>query len=149
MDYRIGRVDQSVVVGGLKPELRRREISTKYPDFSLQVIVKLGKRHVQLKSMPKPQFGIAPITSAHQQIQGGVVPFQQIGGDMRPYVPGPTGQEYCHVAPFVPVFMASPFSVITSSVAPVGGGICSTRGSRASSGRPSISGYVHRRNAGI
>jgi hypothetical protein len=36
--------------------------------------------------------------------------FQQIGGDMPADVSGGPGQEYRHVAPFVPVLMVSPFS---------------------------------------
>src|SRR5208337_3357534 len=126
---------------GAEPELWRREIAAKNPDFQLQVFVEFRKRQVQLQSIPKPQLRFARIAAAHQQIQGRVMLVEQISGDMRADVPGPTGQENCHVAPFVPVFMASPLSC--------GGGMRSTRGARASSARPSISGYVHRRNAGI
>jgi hypothetical protein len=49
---------------------------------------------------------------------------EQISGDMRADVPGPTGQENRHVAPFVPVFTASPFSVVGMVVVvAVGGGM--------------------------
>src|SRR5208282_1847809 len=131
----------------VEPELRRREIAAKNPYLRLQVFIEFRERQVQLQSLPKPQLRITRIASAHQQIQGRVILLQQIRGDMGADVPGPTGQEYCHVAPFVPFFKASPFSRV--EVVVLEGGICSTRGARASSGRPSISGYVHRRNAGI
>jgi hypothetical protein len=62
---------------------------------------------------------------------------EQIGGHMRADVSGPTGQEYRHVAPFVPVFMHSPFSV-GAPLPPLKAG--AQTGARASSGRPSISG---------
>ena len=145
VDHRIGGVHEPVIIARFQPKLRCGEIAAKNPDLRLQVFVEPGKRQVQLQSLPKPQFRIPRIAPTHQQIQGRVMLLQQIRGDMRANVSGPTGQEYCHVAPFVPVFTAAPFSVVGS----LGGGICSTRGARASSGRPSISGYVHRRKAGI
>ena len=65
---------------------------------------------MQLQSIPKPQLRVARIAAAHQQIQGRIMLVEQISGDMGADVPGSTGQEYRHVAPFVPVFTASPFS---------------------------------------
>jgi hypothetical protein len=76
---------------------------------------------------------------------------QEISGDVRANVSGSTRQEYCHVAPFVPVFIASPssvFVVVADRIADTCG-MSSNRGARASNGRPSISGYVQRRNAGM
>src|ERR1035441_1506877 len=99
------------------------------------------ERHVQMEGIPKPQLRIARITTAHQHIHSRIVLAEQVGSDMRADVAGRSGQEYRHVAPFVPVFMPFPFSV--------GAGICSTRGSRASTPPPSIYGYVRRRQAGL
>ncbi len=96
---------------------------------------------MQLQGLPKAQLGIPRITAAHQQIQSRVMLLQQIRGNMRADVPGSTGQENCHVAPFVPVFTGvASFGTHFCFVVVAGGGICNTRGSRASSGRPSISG---------
>ena len=149
MDHRIGAMHKPVVIARFEPELWRREIAAKNPDFRLQIFIESRKRQVQLQGVPKPQLRVTWIAAAHQQIQGRVMLVEQIRGDMRADVPGPTGQEYCHVAPFVPVFTASPFLAVEVGVVVGAGGIRSTRGARASSARPSISGYVHRRNAGI
>ncbi len=140
---------EPVVIVRRQPELRGGEIAAKDPYLRLPVFVEPGKRQVQLQGLPKPQFRVARIAAAHQQIQGRVMLVEQVGGDMRADVSGPTGQEYCHVAPFVPVFTASPFLAVEVGVVVGADGIRSTRGTRASNGRPSISGYVHRRNAGI
>src|ERR1022692_1047826 len=101
--------------------------------------------------MPETEFRLLRGAAAHQQIQLRVMLLQQIGGHMRANVTGPTGQEYRHVAPFVPVLIASPISLVDGAAedAPVEGGICKMRGARASRERPSIRGYVHRRSAGI
>ena len=147
VDNRIRGVHEPVIIASFQSELGRRKIAAKYPDLRLQILVELGKRQVQLQRLPKPHFGVSRVAAAHQQIHGGVMPLQQIRGDMRADVPGSTGQENCHVAPSVPVVITSPFSSV--EVVVVAGGICNSRGARASSGRPSISGYVHRRNAGI
>ena len=136
-------MDEPVVIARFEPELRRREIAAENPYLQLEIFVELREWQVQLQGMPKPQFRVPRIAAAHQQIQGRVMLLQQIRGNMRSDVPGPTGQENCHVAPFVPVFMLSPFSLVAA------GGIFRARGARSSSGRPSISGYVHRRSAGI
>src|SRR4051794_9289519 len=61
---------------------------------------------------------------------------------MRADVAGGTGQENRHVAPFVPVLMVGPFGCGS-------GESWKVRGGRASSGLPSISGYVQRRKAGM
>jgi hypothetical protein len=71
---------------------------------------------VQLQSVPKPQLRVALIAAANQQIQSGIMLVEQVSGDMRADVPGSTGQEYRHVAPFVPVFTALPFSVVGTVV---------------------------------
>ena len=135
MDHRIGGVHQSVIIARLQPQLGRSKIAAKNSDLRLQIFVEPGERQMKLQSLPKPQFRVMGIAATHQQIQGRVMLLQQIRGDVRSDVPGPTGQEYCHVAPFVPVFTAVPFSCGV-----VVGGICNRRGARASSGRPSISG---------
>jgi hypothetical protein len=43
------------------------------------------------------------------------VVLQQISGDMSAYVSGRTGQEYRHVAPFVPVLTVSPLLSLSAS----------------------------------
>ncbi len=140
MNHRICRVHQSIVIRALQPKLRRRQVAPKNPYLCLKKFVKRRKRQMQLQSLPQTQLRLARIARAHQHIQHCIVLAQQICRNMRADVAGRSGQEYRHVAPFVPVFIAPFFSAA---------GICSTRGSRASSGLPSISGYVHRRNAGM
>ncbi len=143
MDHGIGGVDKAIIITLFEPELRRCKIAAKNPNLRLEVFVEFRKRHVQLQGVPQAQLCIARIATAHQQIQSRIMLFEQIGCDMRADVAGATGQEYCHVAPFVPVLILSP------SPFSAAGDMCNSRGARASSGRPSISGYVHRRNAGI
>jgi len=50
------------------------------------------------------------IAGPHQQVQGGAVPLQKVGGYVRADVSGRSSQEYRHVAPLVPVFTASPLA---------------------------------------
>src|ERR1700691_2696127 len=138
-----------VVIAGIESKLRRGKIAAKDPNFGLQVFVELRKLQVELQSLPKPLFCAPRIAAANQQIQGGVMLLQQIRSNMRANVFVCPGQEYSHGAPLAPVFTPSRFSCAVSSAVPGAGGICSTRDTRASSGRPSINGYVQRRNAGI
>src|ERR1700686_456704 len=143
MEDGIGSVNEPVVAVGIKAELRQGYIAAKNSDLRLQVFVKFRKREVQLQRVPKTQLSITRIPATNQQIQRRIVLLEQISGDMRADVSGSTGQEYRHVAPFVPVFITSPLSVVAAEVvvtAAVRCGICSRGSARASSGRPSISG---------
>jgi len=87
---------------------------------------------MQLQAAPQPTLRFLWIARPHQQIQRGAVPFKQIGGDMRADVSGGPGQEYRHVAPFVPVLIVSPLLSASAS--------WKLRDGRASRGRPSIRG---------
>ena len=88
---------------------------------------------MQLRRAPESHRRFLRILAANQKIQAGAMCLQQVGGDMRANVACRSGQEYRHVAPFVPVFMVSPLAG-SSSLNWKG------RGGRTSSGLPSISG---------
>src|SRR3979411_2114441 len=139
MNYGVRGVNEPVVVVGTKSEPRRCQISAKNSYPCLHIFIEGWKVEVKLKRLPQAEFGLAQVTRPHQKVQGSAVILQQIGGDMRSDVAGRPGQEYRHVAPLVPVFTVSPFV----------GASLKLRGGRTSSGRPSISGYVHRRSAGM
>ncbi len=133
MDDGIRRVNQPVVCIAIESELRRREVADKNSDARLQVFVKARKVHVQLHGLPQANFRVMRVFTAHQQVESCALLVEKIGRHMGADVSGGTGQEYRHVAPLVPVGTVS---------APLGasGAICSVRGGRASSGRPSIKG---------
>ena len=139
MNHGVGGVNQPVIIVGTESEPRGCQVSAKHSYSGLHVFIKEGKVEVKLQRLPQPQLGFAQVTRPHQKVQGSAVILQQIGGHMGSDVAGRPGQEYRHVAPLVPVFAVSPFAGVSLKL----------RGERASSGRPSISGYVHRRSAGI
>ena len=141
VNHRVGGVHQAIVVILRQPELRRGQIAAKNSHPRLQVFIEAREVQVQLQRLPQTHLGFVSIARPDQQVQRSAVPFQQIGGDMRADVSGRTGQEYRHVAPFVPVLTVSPCRPLRAS--------WKWRGGRASSGRPSIRGYVHRRSAGM
>ena len=87
---------------------------------------------MELQRLPQPQAGIFLIARAHQQVQGCTVLIQQVGGEVCADVSRATGQEYRHVAPLVPVFIAMALFSAEAS--------WKVRAGRASSGRPSIKG---------
>ena len=70
---------------------------------------------MQLQRLPQAHFGFVRIARAHQHIQRGAVVLQQISGDMSADVSGRAGQEYRHVAPFVPVLTVSPLLSVSAS----------------------------------
>src|SRR5882762_9082222 len=139
MNHGVRRVNQPVIIVMTESEPRGCQISGKNSYSCLHIFIKEREVEVQLQRLPQPQLGFAQVTRPHQKVQGSAVILQQIGGDMRSDVAGRPGQEYRHVAPLVPVFTVSPFV----------GASLKLRGGRTSSGRPSISGYVHRRSAGM
>src|ERR1700722_99799 len=139
MNDRIGRVNKPVIFIARQSEVRQRQISTEDPDPRLHILKEAREFQMQLKTLPQAELRFLQILRAHEYVQSYAVTFQQIGGDVRAYVSGSPGYEYRHVAPFVPVLRVSSPAV----------GSCKLRGARASSGRPSIKGYVQRRSAGI
>ena len=70
---------------------------------------------MQLQRMPQTHFRLVRIARPHQYVQRSPVLFQKIGGDVRADVSGGPGQEYRHVAPFVPVLMVSPLLSASAS----------------------------------
>ena len=141
MDHRIGGVDQAVVVVIGEAKVRRGQVAAKDPHARLKVFVESREIQMQLQGLPQAARGFLRIAGAHQQVQRSAVLLQQVGGDVRADVSGGTSQEYRHVAPLVPVLTTSPFSGTAAG--------CRLRAGRASSGRPSIRGYVHLRSAGM
>ena len=139
MNHGVRSVNEPVIIIDTESEPRGCQVSAKNSYSGLHVFIKERKVEVKLQRLPQTQLGLAQVTRPHEKVQGSAVILQQIGGHMRSDVAGRPGQEYRHVAPFVPVFAVSPFA----------GARLKLRGARASSGRPSISGYVHRRSAGI
>ena len=107
MDHGIGRVNQTIVVVAVQAELRRREVPRKNPDAGLEILVEAWEVHVQLHSVPQAERGFLRVFPAHQHVQGRAMRVQQVGRDMRANVARRSGQEYRHVAPFVPVFTVS------------------------------------------
>ena len=141
MNHRVSRVDEPVVSIAVQTKLRSRQIANKNSNARLQMLVEAREVHVQLHGLPQSHFGITRIFAAYQQIQARSVLVEEIGRRMSAYVSGRTGQEYRHVAPFVPVETVS--APLFDSTA------CKFRGARASRGRPSIKGYVQRLSAGM
>ena len=139
MNHGIRGVDEPVIIVGTESESRGCQVSAKNSYSGLYIFIEQRKVEVKLQRLPQTQLGLAQVTRPHQKVQGSAVILHQIGGHVRSDVAGRPGQEYRHVAPLVPVFAVSPFASANLKL----------RGARASSGRPSISGYVHRRSAGI
>ncbi len=110
MNHRIRGVHQPVVFIAIQAEARRSQVSAKNPHLGLQVLEEPRKIQVQLQRTPQAQLRLLRIARPHQHVQGGAVPFQQIGSNVRADVSGRPGQEYRHVAPSVPVFTASPLA---------------------------------------
>ena len=71
------------------------------------MLVKAGKVEVQLQGAPQALFRVTRVLGAHQQVKFVAMPFQQPGGHVRADIAGRARQEYCHVAPVVPVPMLS------------------------------------------
>ena len=142
VDYGVSGMDQAIVVIPIQTKLRSREIAGEDADAGLQVLVEARKVEVQLHRIPQATGSFLRVLAAYEEVQAGTVAFQQIGRHVRANVAYRSGQEYRHVAPLVAVFIVSPSGGSSSFIAKV-------RGGRTSSGRPSISGYVHRRSAGM
>src|SRR5579862_3961136 len=105
MNYRIGGVNQPVVIVARQAKLRGRDIAPKNSHPCLQLFVKSRELQMQLQRPPQPCLGLMGVSGANEHIQRRSVLFQEIRGDMAADVSGGTGQEYRHVAPFVPVLM--------------------------------------------
>src|SRR6185312_1297232 len=137
---RISGVDQSIVIVARESETFVGQVTAKNPNPRLQVLVERFEIEMQLKCVPEAVFSLMRITRANQQVQGRTVLVYQISGDVSADVAGGSGQEYRHVAPLVPVLTVSAAASLAA---------CRLRAGRASSGRPSIKGYVHLRSAGM
>ena len=111
-------------------ELRAGQIAAEDSDTRMKVVMETREIHVQLQTLPQPQFGFVLGLGPDQQIKRILVAIEKIGGDMSADVSGRAGQEYRHVAPSVPVLTASPLVGVNSKL----------RAGLASSGRPSIRG---------
>ena len=108
-------MNQPIVIIPGKPELRRGKVAAKNPDACLQKLVKAWKVKMQLQGLPQTQFCLMRIARPHQHVERSPMVLQQIGGDMPADVSGGPGQEYRHVAPFVPVLMVSPLLSTSAS----------------------------------
>src|ERR1700722_17827106 len=125
-------MNQAIVVIPRQPELSIGEIAAKDPDARLQILVEAREVQMELQGVPQTQFPLVGIARPHQHIQGSPMVLQQVGSDMAADVSGGPGQEYRHVAPFVPVLTVSPLLSTSDN--------WKLRDGRASRGRPSISG---------
>ena len=107
MNHRIRRMHQPVVFIAVQTEAGRSQVSAKNSDLGLQVFVEAREiadaTATRATSRPCASCGSRARTS---RFSDAPCRFEQIGGDVRADVSGRPGQEYRHVAPFVPVFTA-------------------------------------------
>jgi len=115
MDHRIGGVDQAIVIIPRQTELSPRQVSAKDSDPRLQIFVEPWEVQMQLQRMPQAHLRLVRISRPYQHVQRSSVLLQQIGGDVPADVSSGPGQEYRHVAPFVPVLMVSPLLSASAS----------------------------------
>jgi len=115
MNDGIAGVNQSIVIVPTQAEVRIGNIPAKDPDSCLQILIETRKAHVQLQGLPQAYFGFVRVARADQHIQRGAVVLQKISGNMSADVSGRAGQEYRHVAPFVPVLTVSPPLSVSAS----------------------------------
>src|SRR5215470_12464461 len=99
MNDGIGRVYEPVVAVLVEAKLGKRQIAPEDPYLRLQELVDLLKRQVELQRLPQPHFRFVRVISPHQEVERGVMLFQQVGSDMRANIARRPGKKNCHDDP--------------------------------------------------
>lgn len=88
MDDRIGGMKETIITVAIQAELRVGQIAAKDSNPGLEKLIKALEAHVQLESLPEADFGLMRVSGAHQDVEGGAMLVEEIGGDVSADVSG-------------------------------------------------------------
>src|SRR5260370_20448719 len=91
VDYRLGRSDQTSVLGMVQAKTRIGEIASKYKDARFEGVPELGKIQMQLQRLPEAFVRLLFRFRAPQQIQPIRTTMEENCADVRAAVAGRTG----------------------------------------------------------